>query len=79
MKPGDLVTCANGHLICEIAKPLSYGDKISPDCFHNWCQGMKPPLNGERVKPCPDCGADYIRVGNLNLGYQVHINGEWRP
>jgi hypothetical protein len=75
---GETVTCENGHRICTVV------DDIKPDNgvvsayqFKDWVS-LPAPRPGHAVRPCPACGAPFIK-GNGDGGHALHIKGRgWR-
>lgn len=83
-RTGEIVTCENGHYICEIARDIYWRDRVRSANFKNWCGD--PPEPGSKVDPC-ECGAFYLASsGQLRqssvfrpVGHYLHIDGKWRP
>lgn len=72
--PGEIVTCENGHNICEVAKELRRWETVTAaDSFKNWTFEYTPKA-GTPVPKCPTCGRRFIKSGAF-----VCIAGEWRP
>jgi hypothetical protein len=73
-KPGDLVTCQNGHPICEVAEDLSKAVVVRHSHFKNWRHEIS--ATGQ-IPPCPICGQPFIT--EFSGGARVFIAGRWRP
>lgn len=74
---GEVVTCTNGHEICEIAKSIFVADLISVNQFINW-RHQPQPQPRDPITPCMTCGAPYIQSDSGMAAMRLHINGEWR-
>ena len=73
---GEVVTCTNGHEICELGRNVYVGGNIESEAFVNW-RNTEPAQPGDAFEPCKTCGASYIRSAG-GFGARLHINGEWR-
>jgi hypothetical protein len=76
-KAGEIVTCLNGHEICDVAKDIFVADLISINQFENW-RHQPQPVPHDTIKPCMTCGAPYIKSDMPYGGTRLHINGKWR-
>ena len=76
-KAGEIVTCLNGHEICELAKDIFVADHISASQFKWWRNQMAAKPNTP-IEPCHTCGAPYVKSGTPYGGTYLHIDGEWR-
>ncbi len=80
-KAGELVTCENGHEICEVATDLHTQAKITASQFRNW----RFPIDttpGNTVPNCPQCGAKFMghpEPDKFPEGGKLHVGDEWRP
>jgi len=74
---GEVVTCENGHEICELSKDVFVDDLIMVEQFENW-RNQKPPMPCEVITPCQTCGARYLMSEIPFGGSWLHINGQWR-
>jgi hypothetical protein len=74
---GELVTCLNGHEICELAKDIFVADLISVNQFKNW-RHQPQPQPRDPITPCMSCGAPYVTSTTAYGGTKLHIDGEWR-
>lgn len=74
--PGEIVTCEDGHPICEVAEPLMKNMKLSVLSFRDW--KIDKPKPGDRLNStCPQCGERWIKDGETGP-WALHVNGEWR-
>jgi hypothetical protein len=88
-RKGEVVSCANGHPICDVVKDVESVGPIRSKSFGNWRIG-KSPLPGDLIGICHICGAFYIagawvvgeRYGETSSldrkGKLIHIGNEWR-
>ena len=74
---GEIVTCLNGHEICELAKDIFVADLISVEQFKNW-RHQPEPQPRDPITPCMSCGAPYVTSASVYAGTRLHINGVWR-
>ena len=75
---GEVVTCENGHEICELSRNIFVDDRIMVEQFVNW-SNQEPPEPHEVIKPCQTCGARFIDTAEHPYGGSwLHINGQWR-
>jgi hypothetical protein len=74
---GEIVTCLNGHEICEIAKDIFVAEMISVAQFKNWRHQPQPQPHDE-ITPCMSCGAPYVNSTTSYGGTRLHIDGKWR-
>ena len=58
IKAGMKLTCENGHEIATAAVDMDEGDCVTVKSFTDW--KIKPPSDGDKIGPCPICGAGYI-------------------
>ena len=72
-KAGEVVTCENGHPICEfVVDVISGATQNLPKQLGNWRQ--KVPTVGQMPIPrCAVCGARFAIAGGI-----FHIGSEWR-
>lgn len=58
---GDLVHCANGHVVCEVvdAGKLS-APNLWASAFGRWRMRQKPPITGGTMPVCELCGAQIM-------------------
>lgn len=68
--PGEWATSPSGKRICQVARPIIYGDTLHMSDFTNW-QG-EPPKLGD---PLPECFGPKNREG---LGVFIEGRG-WLP
>ena len=71
-KKGEVVTCINGHAVCEVACDLHVGLPRTGDHFTNWSQSMPDKKDSIATIRCAVCRGVWIR-GNSRDGYQFHF------
>lgn len=76
-KPGDQVTCPNGHVLYRVRNTLIRHTSITPADFKSAHPEMPEP-NGQ-MKPCAECGAHWWRDGEDGVRFQLHFSDGWRP
>lgn len=64
VKKGEIVTCTNGHKICEAGKDISSGDLNWIKSLTNWM--IKEPGADDSFPVC-HCGAVFIARTSLNF------------
>lgn len=57
---GDFVTCENGHLICEVARPIYRGMMQNPSLDWKAWRISEPERGTPVPLRCP-CGAPYLK------------------
>ena len=74
---GEVVTCINGHAICDIARSLYVGERRDNSHFINW--RIAKPVETDPVGKlrCAQCRGVWIR-GSTRGGYQFHFDNGWR-
>lgn len=76
-RKGEVVTCENGHAICDVGVDLHRFGYMRAADFTNW-RKLPPPQSGEQVTSCPECGAPFIT--QMRRGQtQIHFANGWRP
>jgi hypothetical protein len=78
-KEGDLVTCVNGHPICNLSEDIYFCQSVKPKLFVNYYEGQAELRIGFRIPRdtfCAVCGQPYMRCLS---GVQIHIDGIWVP
>ena len=74
---GEIVSCENGHEICDVSRDVYVGDLIIVNQFENW-RNQTAPMPNDVIKPCHTCGARFIDSKIPYGGTWLHINGQWR-
>lgn len=78
-RKGEVVTCENGHEICDVVVDIAAGDAVrSSGQFANWRSGMPEPKPSEPLAPCAVCGARWAGKPPGFTGSVLHIGKEWR-
>ena len=74
IEKGSIVTCENGHEICECAEDISSGDVVRASQFHNFKNKNIKPLPKETIGDfkfrCNKCGGQWVKTfpyGRINL------------
>lgn len=70
-KAGEVVTCVNGHTICEFACDATTGEMFRREHLTNWQQD-EPQIGGP-IPRCACCGGRFYLGGNI-----FHIGDSWR-
>lgn len=71
---GEIVTCENGHEICEFSRNVCTRDEAKLDSdLVNWRQ--KSPQIGALIVSCERCGAQWWHG---NYGQHFHFASGWR-
>lgn len=60
-----------GNTICELARDIRIYDQIQITDFHNFAEGEMPWLQGDPLDPRCTRATDN--------GWQIFVEGEWRP
>ena len=55
-KCGDIVTCPNGHEICELIEDIDSGMVATPNVFGHWRPEQVKPANHMPVDSTAVCG-----------------------
>lgn len=84
LNPGDIITCENGHPICEVVVPIKAETMNWHRCLGNF-RGQEP-VPGTKIKAIRcDCGAEWVRSAvDSNtiraVGFGLHVEGRgWVP
>ncbi|MGQ9370402.1 hypothetical protein [Azospirillum sp. ST 5-10] len=70
-RAGEVVTCTNGHPICEFAEDAALLDGQRPGHLTGWRQ--PEPLFGGPIPTCAVCGAEFYRGPGV-----FHFAEGWR-
>lgn len=74
---GEAVVCINGHVICDVAQTLYYGQAHKGGNFTNWQQPQPDRKESVAEIRCNQCRGVWVR-GNKRDGYQFHFANGWR-
>jgi hypothetical protein len=80
IEKGEIVTCENGHEICEVSTDLYRTSPVNSSDFINFKNGIQP-VQHQRVdenNKCTICDAEWIRI-NLYQNIQFHTKKGWWP
>ena len=69
---GEIVTCENGHPICEFTDHVCVGESFRSRDLTNWRQ-EEPKVGQVPIPRCAVCGARFVLGGNV-----FHIGDSWR-
>jgi len=72
IKRGEIVTCENGHVICECVKDLHLYDMAWGQNFGNFRQ----PIPETKWQYCNICGAKWM--DQECFPWRVHVKNKWR-
>lgn len=72
---GEKITCEKGHVICEMARTVLYGDYQKAAQLKNWRQEI--PGIGDEIPKCTKCGSEFYRNDIIN-GIHMHFKKGWR-
>lgn len=84
LSPPSVITCENGHEICDLVQPLAPGCR-DVDMLGNF-RGRKPqPGTPYEDCACPECGAKWIRgraywkkgIRNEQHAFELHTDAGW--
>ncbi len=73
---GEIVTCEQGHEICDVVQPIMTNQALSKTVFGNWRPNCEAG-EGALIPPCPVCRSlwiDFTMYGPSRL----HVGTEWR-
>jgi len=76
-KKGEVITCTNGHAICELAENVYVGGTLIAEQFINW-RNQEAAKPCDVITPCKTCGEPFIKSVMPYGGNHLHIDGEWR-
>lgn len=74
LRAGTVLTCSNGHPICDVVADIHPGDEYAPK-LGAW--RIPEPVIGERAPRCPSCGATWIEFHPNGEEVRFAINGKW--
>lgn len=77
---GDIVTCENGHEVCELLEDIDTTQTASADALGLWRLGQVKPSPGERIDQssrCGICDARWAATSHHGRGATLHVNGGW--
>ena len=76
-KKGEIITCTDGHEICELECDVYIGGLLIASQFINW-RNQEPVNPHDEIRPCKTCGKPFIKSEMPYGGTWLHIDGEWR-
>jgi hypothetical protein len=79
-RKGEIVTCENGHEICDVAEDIEASSIVRRNQFTAWRQPEHAAGDGPAaIGPCTVCGARWVGVPEGKTGSYLHIGDQWRP
>lgn len=73
---GEHITCERGHVIATVARDVVVGAVFTADMVKDWHHKFSG-LPGMSLKPCPECGASWVKAQRGHPGL-LHIETGWR-
>jgi hypothetical protein len=70
---GEVITCTNNHIICEVVSDIIFVDKFVPTYLGKWRQD-EPQVGTSPV--CKKCGALFWH--GAHFGNHFHFTDGWR-
>jgi len=76
---GQIVTCTNGHEICELSRDYFEDQDVNPDLFAHYRPSQRIITESDRINEikCLVCGAQWISGGAWNIRF--FSEGRWIP
>jgi len=76
---GQIITCTNGHEICELSRDYLEDQEVNPDLFAHYRPSQRIITEGDRISEikCLLCGAKWIQGGAWNIHF--FSEGRWIP
>jgi len=76
---GQIITCTNGHEICELAQDFFMDQDVNPDLFISYRPPQQIITESHRINEiqCQVCGAQWIQGGAWNIRF--FSEGRWIP
>jgi hypothetical protein len=72
-REGEVVTCENGHPICEFIQTVYVGDTQDPENQLGFWHQPKPEVGQNPVPRCSKCGGRWYIAGGI-----MHFKDGWR-
>lgn len=78
-RKGQIITCTNGHEICELSRDFFNDQDVNPDLFSNYRPSQRIITESDRINEirCLVCGAQWIQGGAWNIRF--FSEGRWIP
>ncbi|WP_408998223.1 hypothetical protein ACJ77P_10870 [Syntrophus buswellii] len=76
---GQIITCTNGHEICELSRDYYEDQDVNPDLFEHFRPPQRIITDSDRINEirCQICGAQWISGGAWNIRF--FSEGHWIP
>jgi len=76
---GQVITCTNGHEICELSQDFFMDQDVNPDLFTSYRPPQQVITESHRINEiqCRVCGAQWVRGGAWNISF--FSEGRWIP
>ena len=76
---GQLITCTNGHEICELSRDFFQDQDVNPDLFTLYRPPQQIITDNDRLNEikCRICGAQWLQGGAWNIRF--FSEGRWIP
>lgn len=72
-RPGDVVTCPEGHPVWQVVEPIRAGESPRSAALRSAGNGAKP-LKGV-AQPCPQCGRGLFARVTPPSTYGIYLGG----
>ena len=74
---GDIVTCENGHDVCDVVQEIHVHDVIRASHFGNWRDIEAPTAGDPLLRECPLCNGRFMKTSGQKY-VRLNINGKWQ-
>jgi hypothetical protein len=76
---GQIVSCTNGHEICELSRDYFEDQDVNPELFSHYRPSQRIITESDRISEirCLLCGAQWISGGAWNIRF--FSEGRWLP
>jgi len=76
---GQVITCTNGHEICELSRDFFQDEDVNPELFTSYRPPQSPVTENDRINEirCQLCGAKWLQGGAWNISF--FSEGRWIP
>lgn len=76
-RQGEIITCTNGHRICELSRDIYVNEPLMAEQLTNW-KNQEPAKPCDVIMPCNTCGEPFVKSEMPYGGSWLYISGEWR-
>jgi hypothetical protein len=81
LEKGTIITCENGHPVCELSIPVNGTSLIMSSDFTNFRGENVPPVPHDRIgdskSNCYICGGQWIRMEKFKSYVNLHTEKGW--